>query len=92
MAGPYSYGAGDRAFCQRAGIGCVAIVISVMLALPIGVLTAVWKDTFFDSLGKVVALAGPIPAELLAGHCPDVDFRCALGWLPTSGTWHVVHL
>ncbi|MBM3226914.1 MAG: ABC transporter permease, partial [Candidatus Tectomicrobia bacterium] len=31
----------------------VAILISALLALPFGVLTAVWKDTFFDSFGKI---------------------------------------
>src|SRR5262249_28057126 len=40
---------------QLAGL---ALIVSVALALPFGVLTAVWKDTLFDSAGKAVALLG----------------------------------
>src|SRR5437660_1273562 len=36
----------------------VAIAISVLLSLPFGVLTAVWKDTLFDAVGKIFALLG----------------------------------
>jgi len=39
-------------------LGGTALAISVILALPFGVLTAVWKDTLFDSVGKIVALLG----------------------------------
>ena len=39
-------------------LGAVAIGISVLIAVPIGVLSAVKKDTIFDLNGKVFALLG----------------------------------
>ena len=52
---------------QLAGL---ALLISVVLALPFGVLTAVWKDTLFDSLGKIVALLGQsLPSILARASC-----------------------
>ena len=68
----------------------VAIAISVMLALPFGVLTAVWKDTLFDSVGKIVALLGQSLPSFWLGIVLMWIFAVHLGWLPTSGrgTWY----
>lgn len=71
----------------------VAILISVVLALPFGVLTAVWKDTLFDSVGKIVALLGQSLPSFWLGIVLMWIFAVSLGWLPTSGrgTWaHMV--
>ena len=40
---------------QLAGI---AMVISLLIAVPIGVLSAVKKDSIFDLIGKIIALGG----------------------------------
>ena len=57
-------------------LGAVAILFSVIVAIPIGVLSAVKRDSIFDWMGKTIALLGqsPVPA-LLAGPDYDVDFR-----------------
>ena len=71
----------------------LAIAISVILALPFGVLTAVWKDTLFDSAGKVVALLGQSLPSFWLGIVLMWIFAVTLGWLPTSGrgtVWHLV--
>ena len=52
-----------------------ALLISVILALPIGVLAAVAKGSNWDTAAKIVALLGPVPARLLAGYRADVDLR-----------------
>ncbi len=70
---------------QLAGL---ALLISVVLALPFGVLTAVWKDTLFDSVGKIVALLGQSLPSFWLGHCADVDFRRDAGLAADLGTWH----
>lgn len=75
---------------QLAGI---AILISVALALPFGVFTAVWKDTLFDSVGKIVALLGQSLPSFWLGIVLMWIFAVSLRWLPTSGrgTWaHMV--
>lgn len=63
----------------------VAILISVVLALPIGVLAAVRKDTAMDSIGKTVALLGQSVPSFWLGLMLMWVFAVLLGWLPTSG-------
>ncbi len=63
----------------------VAIVISLVLALPIGVLSAVKKDTPLDSLGKIIALLGQSLPSFWLGIVLMWIFDVMLGWVPTSG-------
>jgi peptide/nickel transport system permease protein len=75
---------------QLAGI---ALAISILLAVPFGVFTAVWRDSFFDSFGKIVALLGQSLPSFWLGIVLMWIFAVTLGWLPTSGrgTWaHMV--
>ena len=74
-------------------LSSVAIAISVLLALPFGVLTAVWKDTLFDAVGKIFALLGQSLPSFWLGIVLMWIFAVTLGWLPTSGrgtVWHMV--
>ena len=71
----------------------VALLLSVSLALPFGVLTAVWKDTLFDAVGKIFALLGQSLPSFWLGIVLMWIFAVTLGWLPTSGrgtVWHMV--
>ena len=69
-----------------------ALVISVALALPFGVLTAVWKDRLFDSVGKVFALLGQSLPSFWLGIVLMWIFAVMLGWLPTSGRGGIKHM
>ena len=73
-------------------LSSVAIAISVLLALPFGVLTAVWKDTLFDSVGKIFALLGQSLPSFWLGIVLMWTFAVTLGWLPTSGRGTVYHM
>jgi len=66
-------------------LGGAALAISVVLALPIGVLSAVMKDTPIDSVGKIVALLGQSLPSFWLGIVLMWIFAVTLGWLPTSG-------
>jgi peptide/nickel transport system permease protein len=66
-------------------LGGAALAISVVLALPIGVLSAVMKDTPIDSFGKIVALLGQSLPSFWLGIVLMWIFAVTLGWLPTSG-------
>jgi peptide/nickel transport system permease protein len=71
----------------------VAIAISIILAVPFGVFAAVWRDSLFDSVGKIVALLGQSLPTFWLGIVLMWFFAVMLGWLPTSGrgTWsHMV--
>jgi peptide/nickel transport system permease protein len=69
-----------------------AIVISVALALPFGVLTAVWRDTLFDSVGKIFAILGQSLPGFWLGIVLMWIFAVMLGWLPTSGRGGIRHM
>ena len=70
------------ATAQLAGL---ALVVAVAIAIPVGVLSAVKKDTVFDYIGKMVALTGQsIPAFWL-GLVLMWIFAVHLGLVPTSG-------
>ena len=69
-----------------------ALVISVVLALPFGVLTAVWRDTLFDSVGKIFAILGQSLPGFWLGIVLMWVFAVMLGWLPTSGRGGIRHM
>jgi peptide/nickel transport system permease protein len=69
-----------------------AIVISMALALPFGVLTAVWRDTLFDSVGKIFAILGQSLPGFWLGIVLMWIFAVMLGWLPTSGRGGIRHM
>lgn len=62
-----------------------AMLISVMISVPIGVLAAVMKDTPLDSLSKLIALLGQSLPSFWLGIVLMWIFAVQLGWFPTSG-------
>jgi peptide/nickel transport system permease protein len=69
-----------------------ALAISIVLALPIGVLSAVKKDTPFDLAGKMLALLGQSPPAFWLGIILMWIFAVMLGWVPTSGRGGIARL
>jgi peptide/nickel transport system permease protein len=63
----------------------LALAISALLALPIGVVAAVMKDTPVDSLAKIIALLGQSLPAFWLGIVLMWIFAVQLGWLPPSG-------
>lgn len=62
-----------------------ALVISVVIALPIGVMAAVMKGSYWDSLAKIIALLGQSLPAFWLGIVLMWIFAVHLGWFPTSG-------
>jgi peptide/nickel transport system permease protein len=62
-----------------------ALVISIAIALPIGVFSAVWKGSAWDSAAKVIALLGQSLPAFWLGIVLMWIFAVTLGWFPTSG-------
>jgi peptide/nickel transport system permease protein len=69
-----------------------ALLISVILAVPIGVLAAVAKDTGWDAAAKVVALLGQSLPVFWLGIVLMWVFAVWLDWLPSSGRGGLQHL
>lgn len=70
----------------------LALLISVVIALPIGVIAAVMKDTPVDSLAKIIALLGQSLPGFWLGIVLMWFFAVKLGWLPTSGRGGVEYM
>jgi len=66
-------------------LGFVAIAIAVVVAVPVGVLSAVKKDSFFDFAGKSIALLGQSLPAFWLGLVLMWVFAVQLDLVPTSG-------
>jgi peptide/nickel transport system permease protein len=66
-------------------LSAFALIITGVIAFPIGVLSAVKKDTWFDSGAKMFAILGQSAPTFAVGLILMWIFAVQLGWLPTSG-------
>ncbi len=73
-------------------LAAVALVFAIALAVPIGVLSAVHKDSRTDFLGKLIALLGQSLPHFWIGIVFIWIFSVHLRWLPTSGRGTFQHM
>lgn len=66
-------------------LACVALLISLSIGIPLGVLAAMKRGTYIDSSARVVALLGQSVPVFWLGLVLMYVFSVQLGWLPTSG-------
>jgi peptide/nickel transport system permease protein len=69
-----------------------ALLISAILALPIGVLAAVAKGSSMDTAAKIIALLGQSLPGFWLGIVLMWIFAVMLDWLPSSGRGGLEHL
>jgi peptide/nickel transport system permease protein len=63
----------------------VAMMMSLMFSVPIGVLSAAKRDTFWDWLARGSAVLGQSLPHFWVGIMSILVFSVLLGWLPSSG-------
>ena len=63
----------------------VSLILAIGIGVPLGVLSAVKRDTVFDTSSKVLALLGQSVPNFWLGLMMMWLFAVQLGWLPTSG-------
>lgn len=73
-------------------LGLVALAFAVAVALPIGVLSAVRKNSNVDRIGKTIAILGQSLPHFWIGIVFMWVFAVQLRWLPTSGRGTLAHL
>lgn len=73
-------------------LAAAATFVALLVALPIGVLSAVKKDTLADNLSRVGALLGISMPNFWLGPLLIILFSIQLGWLPVSGKGGPLHL
>ncbi|WP_085850202.1 ABC transporter permease [Pacificibacter marinus] len=72
-------------------LGGLAILMSVVIALPLGVAAAVYKGTPIDNSAQMFALLGQSMPNFWLGIVLIWVFSVWLGWLPTSGMGTIYH-
>ena len=73
-------------------LSAFALIITGIIAFPIGVLSAVKKDSWFDAGGKMFAILGQSAPTFAVGLILMWLFAVQLGWLPTSGRGGFKHM
>ena len=74
-------------------LSALAMLIATAVAIPLGILAAVRKDSIFDRLSMVLAVVGQSAPNFWIGIILIFVFAVYLRWLPSSGrgTWmHVI--
>jgi len=66
-------------------IACLAFVIAIVIALPMGILAAVRRGSWLDQLARLAALFGASLPNYWLGYLLILVFALALGWLPVAG-------
>lgn len=69
----------------------LAVGFAVLVGLPLGVLTAVRRDTPWDTLFTSLAVFGQSTPIFWVGVMSILLFSVRLGWLPASGTGTPAH-
>jgi len=68
-----------------------AFLLSMLIGIPIGILSAVKRDSIFDSIGKLFAVMGIAVPQFWIGIMLILLFGSILGWLPTYGRGGISH-
>jgi len=66
-------------------LSLIATLISVCIALPLGIISAIKRGTIFDRIGMTLALLGQSIPAFWAGIMLILLFAVQLGWFPPSG-------
>lgn len=66
-------------------LGAVALVISLLIGVPLGVLSATRHGSVWDKIASLIAVAGQAVPGFWLGLLLMLLFSVRLGWLPTSG-------
>jgi peptide/nickel transport system permease protein len=77
-------------------LGLAAFLISVAIGIPLGIVSAVRINGWWDSVGKLIALLGLSVPGFFVALLLILLFGVALGWLPVMGigqrVWDVQYL
>ena len=69
-----------------------AMVVAIVVAIPLGIVAAVFRGRFLDHAAMTLALAGISMPSFWLGPLLAILFAVRLGWLPVSGSGTAAHL
>lgn len=73
-------------------LSALALIVSGVIAFPVGVLVAIKKDTPFDYVGKLFAILGQSAPTFAVGLILMWIFAVQLNFFPTSGSGGVEYI
>ena len=72
-------------------LAVAAFILAVAIGVPLGILSAVKRDTVFDNFGKLFATLGIATPNFWIAIMLILLFGAILGWLPTFGRGGIDH-
>ena len=73
-------------------LALAAFAFSVALAIPLGVLSAVYRGSWLDQIGRIIAMLGQAVPSFWVGLVLILVFAVTLQWLPAFGADGVQHV
>jgi peptide/nickel transport system permease protein len=73
-------------------LACAAFGFSLALAIPLGVLSAVYRGSWIDQIGRIIAMLGQAVPPFWVGLMLILLFAVYLQWLPAFGSGGVQHV
>ena len=74
-------------------LSAAALAFSLLVAIPVGLISALRRDSLWDYFGTGLAMLGQAIPPYWLGIMLILVFSVGLGWFPTSGrgtVWHLV--
>ncbi len=69
-----------------------AIILSILISIPIGVISATKQYSLFDNIGMIIALIGISMPSFWIGLILIIIFSLNLGWFPSGGMKGIMSL
>lgn len=73
-------------------LALAAMLVAVTVAIPLGIVAAVWRGTVIDHTAMALAMTGMSIPNFWLGPLLAIVFAVELGWLPVSGRGGAEHL
>src|SRR5262245_38544543 len=73
-------------------LAATAVALTLVVAIPLGVISAVRRDTLLDHVGTLATVLGQAVPGFWLGLMLIYLFAVQLRWLPTGGTGGLAHL
>jgi ABC-type dipeptide/oligopeptide/nickel transport system permease component len=77
---------------RTAELALAAMAVAVVIAIPLGILGALFRGGAVDQVAMGVSLLGISMPNFWLGPLLAIVFAVQLGWLPVSGTGSLAHL